>query len=357
MTIDKVMTTLINVSLAITIVLVLLISVPSTGATPTLAGYYVIVAMFWLLLILRLLLAEWRRSQEVIYKSYLGPDNKVRRKLILPGWEELAKMAVGLLRPSCIVGLVGLALFFLLNHLLLFSPGFLMEHFPGVFQMSLASRFSQGDILLSASLVSVLLLAAAVLRQTQEIKQNNRAYNIQSLIINAHSHISLDALDLRFDDSDQMFISMNKLEYVLQAKPMTTLYQPQSQALLRMSLALKLGGDIPVTEYYIKRLSLFVGDTVIECENFRQDYYPLYAINNVFTLNFYVLCKEVAAAKLSDKFYEIKKLRFYYSLILKNSVGVISELYGTALYEKERQEGGKLQYLLQETRDNQYYYI
>ncbi|MCL1905986.1 MAG: hypothetical protein FWG06_03140, partial [Clostridiales bacterium] len=218
-------------------------------------------------------------------------------------------------------------------------------------------RFSRENILLTACLVCVLALAAAVLRQTEEIKRNNKAYSLQNLIINGHSHVALGEMQIRFDDGEQMFLSINKLEFVLQAKGIQALYQPQSQALLQISLALKLGSDIPVTEYYIKRLSLFAADTVIECENPQKKFYPLYAVNGTFALNFYTCCKDVAAEKLTGKFFAAAGLRLYYSFVIKNSAGVITELYGTALYEKASYDRGNLHYTLQETKDNQYYYM
>ena len=357
MTIDKIIASLLNIVLAIASALLLLISAPWTGAPPKMTPYYITVAVFWLLLIFRLLLTEWQNSRDILYKSYLGPDNKVKKKLISPNREELSKITAGLLKPRYLLSLTLLALLFLLNHLLLFAPYYLTERFPSIFKSAAGLSFSQESILLTACLICVLALAAAVLSQTREIKQNNRAFSVQNLIINAHSHASLDELNIRFDDSDQMFISMNKMEYVLQAKAIAALHQPQSQALVRMSLAVKLGGDIPITEFYIKRMSLFVADVVIECENFRQEYYPLFAVNNIYMLNFYILCKEVAAKKLIEKFYLSAGLRIYFSIIMKNSVGVITELYGTALYGKARHEGGKLHYLLQESRDNQYFYM
>jgi len=357
MAVDKILIILINIALAIISTLLLLTSALWTNAPPAAAPYGVMVTVFWLLLLVRLLLTQWQSNQTVTYKSYIGPDNKVKKKLLMPGWREFAKAATGLLRFHYLLGLAVLALLFVLNHLLLFFPQYLAEQFSWFAFLTQDSRFSRENILLAACLASVLALAGAVMAQTQEIKRNNRAYNIQNLIINAHSRIALDKLHINLVDGDQMFLSTNKLEYVLQAKATPAIKQPSSSALLQVDLSLRLGGNIPVTEFYVKRLSLFSAGTVIECENFRQKFYPLFAVNHLYALNFYIHCKGAQQESLTEKLSAAGGLRLYYSLVLKNSVGIVTELYGTALYEKEQTSAKDLQYLLQEAKDNQYYYM
>jgi ABC-type multidrug transport system fused ATPase/permease subunit len=303
------------------------------------------------MLLLRLLLAQWQKDYARTYKSYIGPDNKVRKKLIMPKGKEIAEMLGGLLRPQYLLALAVLIFLFVLNHLLLFAPFYLQEYFPRLWVASWE------NILLAFCLVSVLMLAATVLAQTQEIKQNNQAYNIQNLIINAHSQVDLGYLQIDLDDSDKLFLSLNKMEYIMQAKSIPSLRQPQSQTLLQISLFLKVSGDIPITEFYVKRLSLFVADIVIEGENVQQKFYPLFAVNNNYNINFYICCKEVPALKLTKRFFSTNDLRLYFCFILKNSVGVITELYGTALYEREQIPGISLCYMPQEIKGNQYFYI
>jgi hypothetical protein len=357
MNIEKVLITAINIALAITFTLLLLSGTPWANAPLTALSYYIAVVLFWLLLLLRLLLAQWQKTHIITYKSYIGPDNKIRKKLILPDRKEIARIAAGLLKPHYITVLAAMALLFLLNHLLLFYPGFLATQFPLLFNAAGTNHLSQENILLSACLASVLALAATVLTQTQEIKQNNQTYSIQNLIIKAHSHAILAGLRVRFDDDDQMFLSTNKLEYVLQAKVTPALPQPQSQTLLHMGISIKLRDDIPVTEFYVKRLSLFVADAVIECENYHRKYYSLFFSNNTFTLDFYILCRETSAQMLAERFFSAAGLRLYFSFILKNGVGVITEFYGTALYEREYSAGSSFNYLLQEAKDNQCFYM
>jgi hypothetical protein len=356
MSIDKIITAFISIGITVTIALILLMSAP-WGNAPPVAPYYATVAVFWLLLILRILLAQWQKNNAVTYKSYIGPDNKVKKMLIIPSRKEIAEAAAGLLEQHYVIVLVLLVLLFMLNHLLLFAPNYMAGRLPWLYSTEGASRFSRENILLAACLASVLALAAAVLAQTREIKQNNKTYSVQNLIVNAHSRVDLDDLHIRLDDSDQMFLSLNKQEYILQAKEIPSLRQPKSQTLLQITLSLKLGADIPVTEFYIKRLSLFVADTVIECENIPQKFHPLFAINNNYTLDFYIFCKEVVARLLAEKFYAVPRLRLYFCFVMKNSVGVITELYGTALYDKENSTENSLYYSVQETRANQYYYI
>jgi len=357
MSIDKILTAVINVILAIAVALLLLSGTPWAEAPLTAPAYYITVTLFWLLLLLRLLLGQWQKTHVLTYKSFIGPDNKVKKKLILPDSKEIAQTAAELLKPHYITALAVIALLFLLNHLMLFHPRYLAEQFPLLFSEQGAGRFTLQNILLSACLASVLALAATVLAQTQEIKQNNQAYNIQNLIINSHSNVDLAGLRIRFDDDDQMFLATNKLEYVLQAKIAPALLQPQGRTLLHIDLAINTGGEIPVTEFYVKSLSLFVGDAVIECENFRRKFYPLFRVNSVFTLNFYILCREAAVHRLMEKFLTAGGLRLYFSFILKNGVGVITEYYGTALYEREYSAGNSFNYKLQEAKDNQYFYM
>jgi hypothetical protein len=357
MSIDKILTTLINIALAITVTLLLLSGTPWSDAPLQAPAYYVTITLFWLLLLFRLLLAQWQKTYVLTYKSYIGPGNKIRKKLILPSKKEIALSAAGLLKPHYITGLMVTALLFLLNHLLLFYPYYLARQFPLLFSDTGALRFSQENILLSACLASVLALAATVWTQTQEIKQHNQTYSNQNLIINAHSHAALAGLRVRFDDGDQMFLSTNKLEYVLQAKIKPALLQSQGHILLHIALSLVLKGKIPVTEFYVKRLSLFVADAVIECENFRRKYYPLFMVNNTFILNFYILCRETSAQKLAERFLTAGGLRLYFNFILKNGAGVITEYYGTALYEREYSAGNSFNYLLNEAKDNQYFYM
>jgi len=353
MTADKIIAVIIDIAFVFTAALVLLICTPWAAAPPSSAAYTMIVIAFWLLLLVRLWFAQWCKRRDLTYKSYIGHNNGVKKKLLDPRRKALARAARGLLKPRYVVVLVILALLFGLNHLLLFYPDKTAASWQ---QFWGAGSPGRSDLLLLAAVVSVLALAGAVLAQTRELKKNNRIFHVQNLIIQAHSRVDLDKLYLRFVDSEKMFLAANKTEYILQAKPLPAIKLPHGQALLQTELSLKLMSEIPVTEFYVKRLSLLVADVVIECENYRQNFYPLFAVNNVFTLNFYIQCKEVSSLKLSEKFGESAFIRLYYSFVLKNSVGVNTELYGAALYEKE-QASGALLYLPREARDNQYFYI
>ena len=357
MTTDKIIAAFTNIVLAITIALLLLLCTPLANNPLAKGPYYLIVTVFWLFLLLRILLGQWQKNRAITYKSYIGQDNRVKKRLLMPSGKELIKAASGLLQLNYLVSLFLLALLFYLNHLLLFAPYYATELLPRFFAGQWAGRFSQVNILLTAGVASLLLLAGTVLDQTQEIKKNNRIYNIQNLIIHAHSHVSLDKLSIHFIDGEKMFATMNKTEYILQAKPLPTIHLPHGQALLQISLSVKLAGDIPLTEFYIKGLSLFVGDLVIECENFHHKFYSLFAVNNDSLLNFYINCKDVASLKLSENFLEAGDIRLYYNFVLKNSVGVITEFYGTALYEKEPASLGIFSYVPHESKNNQYYYM
>ena len=357
MILGKIINAIINIILAISAALLLLTSAPWSGAPVVSTLYYITLSAFWFFLILRLLLTEWQKNHTITYKSFLGPHNEVRKRLIMPGSKEIAETAAVLLKPSYLLGLAGLFLLCVLNHLLLFYPFYTNKQFGLLFGLLEGSSISQESVLLAACLASVLALAGAVFSLSREIKQNNHAYNIQNLIINAHSPVALSEMQIRPVDGDQLMLTVNKLEYVLQSKPIAALRQPQQQTLIRLILSLNLSGDIPVTEFFIKRFSMFIGDIAIECESNSPKFYPLYAVDNVYALDFYILSKEVLPQRLNEKFILATGLRLYYSLLLKNSVGVVTELYGVAFYEKNNITGSTLHYLLRENKGNQYFYV
>ncbi|MCL1976370.1 MAG: hypothetical protein FWG61_09455 [Firmicutes bacterium] len=357
MVLEKIISAVINIALAVSFTIWLLISAPFNGQPSVIALYYVALTVFWLFLIIRLLFSQWQKNHAVSYKSYIGPNNTIRKKMILPTIKEIAPTAAVLLKPHYMLGLAGMLLLFIINHLVLFYPIYMERQFYFLINLIENSHISRESTLFAACLISVLALAGAVLNQSREIKQNNLAYNMQNLIIHAHSKAALDVMQILVVDGDQLFLTINKLEYVLHAKPITALRHPQQQTLLRLLLNLKLDGDIPITEFYVKRLSLYVADTVIECDNTSTKFYPLFAANNKFILDFYILCNEVLPQRLSERFIIASGIRLYYCFLLKNSVGVITELYGAALYEKETAATGELHYILNENKGNQYYYL
>ena len=354
---DKILTALINIALAASFALVLLISAPWSVAPTVTVAYYGSIGVFWLFLFLRLLLAQWKKNRDFTYKSYLGINNKIKKKLLMPSGEEIARMFGALLNPLYLLGLAALALAFILNHMILYFPASLTAHFSWLTNAQIFGRLSLERVLMALCLVGLIVLAGVVLAQTRAIKQNNKAYNIQNLIIHAHSQAALGSLQITLDTGDQMFLSLNKTEYILKAKAVPVLRHPSGQALLQIIISLRLDGSIPLTEFYVKRLSLFIADMVIECENDSQRFYPLFAVNNDFALDFYVLFKQTSAQKLVGKVLNAAGLRLYFCFILKNSVGVVTELYGTALYEKELVSGDCLRFSLQESKGNQYFYI
>jgi len=275
----------------------------------------------------------------------------------MPDKNSLRKLLGSWLTPAYISGLLILILLFLLNHGLLFFSAYLTDYIPWLFRGDAIQNYPEANYLLIGCLAGVLFLALAVVAQTKEIKENNKTYSMQNLIINAHSKVSLEDLHIHLDADDTLFLSLNKLEYVLHAKTVPAIRLARSKTMIKVVLSLKVTGTIPVTDFYAKRLSLLIGDINIECENNQQQFYPLYAENNIYTLAFYIYFNNAERRKLVERFSVSSGLRMYYCFIIKNSVGVITELYGTSLYEKNNKSTKIAKYKPKDVKGNQYFYL
>lgn len=347
------------IAAAITAGIILLLFSPLSAAPPDIMWYYTLIAVFCLLLFAAAMINQLRKRWQVKYKSYLDQNNSLKKKLLRPTMQELREaFAACCARPRYILCGGLLLLVFYINYLLVFVPGGIAG-LPGLlFDYNAAGRIEKSNIWLAVTCLCVLFLSGVILRQNYYIRLNGKLANRQNLIINAHSNIALANMDVLFTDINKMFLSASKLEYILNAKPVAGLRQLRNQALLNLRVHIKLNNDYSVTEFYIRQLSLFVEDMVIECDNYQNKFYQVFAEDNEFVLNFYIRFAETNPDLLMAKLADSPSIKIYYNFVVKNSFSVITDLYGSAVYEQvEEQSADSLQYITRDARGNQYFYI
>jgi|GEM_PF-2950775 len=321
--------------------------------------YYVTVAIFFMSLFANLLLRRLKINRPARYTSYFDQKSALKKKPIPPSAKEIWEAFAGCCTtPKYII--CGLALFIILaaNHASIFFPGFLSRLPQLLFDYDNYGNIAKNNIWLAVSAFSILLLGFVIINQNHHIRANNRLVNRQNLIINAHSNIAIGKLRATFMNIDRTFLSLNKLEYILNAKTPNSLKLSGGQILLHLRIDIKLNNDYSVTEFYIRHLSILMDDVALECANYQTKFHQIFTVDNEFILSFYVKFTDADEKKLEQKFNDKANFLIYYNFIVKNSFGVITDMFGSAVYKKSPEQNTEsFDYITDGAKANQYFYI
>ncbi|MCL2496630.1 MAG: hypothetical protein FWF04_04360, partial [Clostridiales bacterium] len=291
--------------------------------------------------------------------SYFDQKSGLKRKPVPPRAQDIREAFRGYLRvPRYMIGGLILLIVLAINHAAVFYPGSLSGLPLLFFDYDSAGNIIKSNVWLAVSSLSILFLGLVIIYQNIHIKANNRLANRQNLIINAHSNITLGNLRAAFVDIEKTFLSLNKLEYILSAKTPESIKLPGGQVLLHLRINIHLNNDYAVSEFYIRHLSILVYDVALECANYQTEFHQVFTVDNEFILSFYVKFSDADQLKLAQKFAAKSHFIIYYNFIIKNSFGVITDMFGSALYEKSPEQYREIMnYTVHGAKANQYFYM